>query len=360
MARGTGRDNARTQWSVNSIEKRTGIFRPNANKAVKDLLDRGIWKRTRDGKHPIYEAVPGNQIPGAPFTAGEQAAIAVIRGGIPYELNPTVEALIARGIAEKRPQGPQFVLNEAAITALTEPLLVWLPNALIDGAAGEVPPVELIRQTRSLPALRLLIELYAVQFLPNYGGVPRDLLKVVFDREKVGEQGTFVVWGFRANHMSSDRKLGTPFLTGKTEANGRSDTAWKASFWPAVDNLVDLGLVEKVGMLLDGDDDEAEIIHPYAMRGGEAAERELAVAANRVAESMLTEGQVNWARKNGYHLVPVRRHIANATMVEVFRLKYRPHTSATAAWYAEMQTTTGKHLAHYQAMMTDRRAVSAA
>jgi hypothetical protein len=364
MARGTGRDNARTQWSVNSIEKRTGLSRPNADKAVKDLLKRGIWKKTRDGKHPIYEAVPGNQIPGGPFTADEQAAIAEIRGGKAIPLNSTVEALIARDIAKEQPtrryaqrNAPKaYMLNDAAIIALTEPLAVWLPNGLIDAAAGEVPPVELIRQTRSLPALRLLIELYAVQFLPNYGGVPRDLLKGVFERDKVGEQGTFVVWGFRSKSMQGSWKLVTPFL----DQGGRSATALEASFWPAVYNLVNLGLVQMVGMLLDGDDDEAEIIHPYAMRDGEAAERELAVAAKRVAESMLTAEQVNWAEEKGYHLVPVRRHIANATMVEVFRLKYRPHTSATAAWYAEMQTTTGKHLAHYQAMMTDRREISAA
>jgi hypothetical protein len=48
MARGTGRDNRTTQWSVHSIEQRTGISRPNAAKAVKDLLDRGIWRKTRE------------------------------------------------------------------------------------------------------------------------------------------------------------------------------------------------------------------------------------------------------------------------------------------------------------------------
>ena len=46
-----------------------------------------------------------------------------------------------------------------------------------------------------------------------------------------------------------------------------------ASFWPAVHMLENLGLVEQVGMLLDGDDADAEIIHPYAIRGGEPAER---------------------------------------------------------------------------------------
>ena len=80
MARGTGPDNRTTQWSVHSIEQRTGISRPNAAKAVKDLLDRGIWQKIRDGRHPIYEAVCGYQISGGPFTAHEQAAIAAVGG----------------------------------------------------------------------------------------------------------------------------------------------------------------------------------------------------------------------------------------------------------------------------------------
>jgi hypothetical protein len=224
MARGTGRDNVTTQWSVNAIEQHTGISRPNADKAVKGyLLARGIWKKTRDGKHPIYEAVPGNEIAGGPFTVEEQKVIAAIRSNkdVPYELKATAGALVARGLATKiavrrrgRGYDPydsgddrQFELDNTAVAALTEPFTIWLPNALIDGAAGEVPPVELIRQTRSLSALRLLIELYAVQFLPNYGGVPRELLKHVFERINVGEQGPFVVWGFRSKHLTAGADL---------------------------------------------------------------------------------------------------------------------------------------------------------
>jgi hypothetical protein len=37
----------------------------------------------------------------------------------------------------------------------------------------------------------------------------------------------------------------------------------KLFIWPAVNTLTELGLVERVGMLLDGNDAEAEIIHPY-------------------------------------------------------------------------------------------------
>ena len=365
LARGTGPDNVTTQWSVNAIEQRTGISRPNAAKAVKDLLARGIWKKTREGLHPIYEAVPGNQIPGGPFTAEEQAAIAAIREGKPvYQSKATIEALKARGIVrtittQDRRRGRYYNSGTSeqdvyAIATLSEPLAVWLPNALIDGAAGEVPPIELIRQTRDQGALRMLVELYAAQFLPNYGGVPRDLLKVVFDRAKVGEQGPFVIWGFQSKHIIAGRELYGPFLVGQhtTDDDGtRCDIGMKASFWPAVDRLENLGLVEKVGMLLDGDDADAEIIHPYAMRGGEPAERELAHAAHTAALGMVTEGQrINAEEKGFRHLVAVRKHIVNAAVAEVYRLRYRPHTKATAAWFALMQDNTSEYLAEYQAM----------
>jgi hypothetical protein len=364
MGRGTGRDNITTQWSVHSIERRTGISRPNADKAVKDLLARGIWKKTRDGKHPIYEAVPGNQIVDGAFTAEEQKVIQAIRkpAVVPYEAKGAAEALKARGIVREHTerhsnykQSKSLKLDDAAIAALTEPFTIWLPNALIDGAAGEVPPVELIRQTRSLSALRLLIELYAVQFLPNYGGVPRELLKHVFERAKVGEQGPFVVWGFRSKHLTAGAGLSRPFRTGKhitRDDDTQVDTGIDSEFWPAVHTLENLGLVERVGMLLDGDDDAAEVIHPYPMRDGEPAERKLADMARLAGTAMITDGQRQWAEQEGYsYLVPVRRHIVHATVAEIYRLKYRPHTKATAAWYAEMQNATAKHLEGYLALI---------
>jgi hypothetical protein len=364
MARGTGPDNRTTQWSVNAIEKYTGISRPNAKKAVADLLDRGIWKKTREGNHPIYEAVPGNEIPDGPFTAVERAAITAIRHGeaVPDESNAAVEALKARGIIRERNGGRKqtlLELDETAITALVEPLSIWLPNALVDGAASEVPPIELIRQTRSLPALRLLVELYEAQFLPIFGGIPREMLRGEFERLRVGERGPFVVWGFREKTLrASNNNLARPFFTGQiaTRNDGtRLDAGWDALFWPAVEILQTLGLIERVGMLLDGDDPEAEIIHPYGVNGGEPAERKLARTAHEAAVAMVTDAQLERSEWEAYpHLVPVRKHIAKATLVEIFRLRYRPHTSATAAWYAEMKDSTAEWLARYEAMIQER------
>jgi hypothetical protein len=203
MARGTGRDNRTTQWSVNAIEKYTGISRPNAKKAVQDLLQRGIWRKTRDGNHPIYEAVPANEVPGGPFTAMEQAAIAAIRDGNSSADSVVLAALEARGIVReytnRRASRQRYELDDVAVAEWSGPFSIWLPNALIDGAGDEVAPIELVRQTRSVLALRLLIELYAEHFLPSFGGVPREILKQQFERLHVGERGSFVVWGLQSD-----------------------------------------------------------------------------------------------------------------------------------------------------------------
>jgi len=361
LARGTGRDNRTTQWSANAIEKYTGISRPNAKKAVADLLERGIWKKTREGKHPIYLAISGNEIPCGPFTAVEQKVLAAIRHGELLPHDSAVEALKAKGFIQAIKSGGNkqaMRVNEEAVATLAKPVPVWLPNALVEGAADEVPPIELVRQTRSLPAIRLLVELYEVQFLPIYGGIPRDLLRVEFDRLRVGERGPFMVWGFREKHHVASSSLARPFFTGqvKTREDGTSlDEGWDASFWPAVETLTALGLIVPVGMLLDGEDSEAEIMHSYGVNGGEPAERELAGVAHEAAAAMMSDEQLWRAEIEGYpHLVPVQKHIAKAALVEVFRLRYRPHTSASAAWYAQMKESTAEWLARYQAILTDR------
>jgi hypothetical protein len=66
---------------------------------------------------------------------------------------------------------------------------------------------------------------------------------------------------------------------------------------------------------------------------------------------MVTEGQRINAEEKGFHyLIPVRKHIVNAALVEVYRLRYRPHTKATRAWFALMRDNTAEYLAEYQAV----------
>ena len=71
------------------------------------------------------------------------------------------------------------------------------------------------------------------------------------------------------------------------------DSGQVSEFWPAVQTLNDLGLVEP-------DDNAAEVIHPYERGGGEPGEQELARIAHEVATQMVTEGQYDWAMEEGF------------------------------------------------------------
>jgi hypothetical protein len=176
------------------------------------------------------------------------------------------------------------------------------------------------------------------------------MLRRSFDRAKVGEHADFIVWGFRDGDIISSRDLIRPFMTSRSDLkNGRKRDTGIDDYNDAVQLLLNLGLLEGVGMLLEGDDTEAEIIHPYGFEGGELAEQELALAALEAAIRLLRPEQIEQAATQGYcRLVPVRRHIRNVCMNEVYRLKYRPQTSATATWYAEMQRTAAEYLPRYE------------
>jgi hypothetical protein len=58
QARGTGRDNRTTTWSVESIERYTGISRHKAAAAIKNLQTKGFTRLLRGGTKPKYELVP--------------------------------------------------------------------------------------------------------------------------------------------------------------------------------------------------------------------------------------------------------------------------------------------------------------
>src|SRR5215469_16608613 len=65
QARGTGRDNRTTTWSVESIERYTGISRHRAAAAVKNLEAKEFTKLLRGGTKPKYELIPFGELPGA-------------------------------------------------------------------------------------------------------------------------------------------------------------------------------------------------------------------------------------------------------------------------------------------------------
>jgi hypothetical protein len=227
--------------------------------------------------------------------------------------------------------------------AAVRPDWTWLPNALVDGAEGDLAaPVELVRQTQSAAALRLLVDLYHAQNLASDGGIHWRCVRQEFTRHEVGRRGPFVVYGFAPGTVSAfgDKPLVRAHMTGEVEVAPGSDRprdrGWPA-FWAAWNQLVALGLVALVAHVVEADAEEAEVVHPYALGdSGEAPERRLARAAHAAAGALLTPAQRQWAVERGLCLVPVKAHVTEAQLVGVARLRYRPRTSATAAWFARM------------------------
>ena len=67
---------------------------------------------------------------------------------------------------------------------------------------------------------------------------------------------------------------------------------------------------------------------------------------------MLTEAQQERAYEHrlATWVVPIKRHMANVQLISVARLRYRPHTKLTAAWWAETNTVCEAHIAEYEAL----------
>ena len=64
LSRGSGGDQRTTSWSINAIEKYTGIGRPRAQAAVKALERAGLVRLVQKGSRPRYYIVPAHEVPG--------------------------------------------------------------------------------------------------------------------------------------------------------------------------------------------------------------------------------------------------------------------------------------------------------
>lgn len=240
-----------------------------------------------------------------------------------------IEALCTAGLATKggKPARPNYKLKK-------EGELIWLPRTLVEGAANELAPLVKLRQTQDAMTLRLLVELYTAQNLREDGGINTKTVYQTFDRRKAGQQGAYTVWDFTSDSTyvswgDAVKVHRRDVLTAEEKKEGKNAGV---DFFRRLKTLVSLGLIEWVPYLYEGDDGEP--IHPVAWNGL-PMEKDLYRAATSAGIRMLTEGQND-------HLegivVPVPNHITEAAMIGIARLKYRPHTAMTAAWWAQHQS----------------------
>lgn len=208
--------------------------------------------------------------------------------------------------------------------------LIWLPRTVVEGAANEVAPVVKLRQTQDVMTLRLFVELYAGQNLREDGGISTEIIHRKYDRQRAGQQGAYTVWEFeyKNSYVTWKNSVADPHYRKVTQTEEQEGINPAVDFFRRLGAIQSLGLIEWVPYLFESD--EGEPIHPFAW-DGLPAEVELYKAASQAAADMLTEGQLE------HHpgmLVPVPSHIANVQLIGVARLRYRPHTNMTAAWWA--------------------------
>jgi hypothetical protein len=358
QARGTGGDNRTTKWSTNSIEQHTGIGRSRAAAAIAELERGGLVVRLAEStpSRPKYKIAPAHRVPGCegcppPLNDEQQGVLDRLGDGwtaVPSMLPSLRKAeregwgvrwplqvafdLVRLGRVEPSPDSTRF---RAVLFDIDKPDWIWLPNALVDGAAGETPPVELVRQTGCAWTLRLLVDLYGAQGLDEDGGIHFRAIRQDYARHRIGEQGPYVVWGFSPGTTKAwpTTPFAAPHLPAAGESEETRSAAWK-EFWVRWHRLRDLGLVELVAHVVHADMDEGEILHPVALPGtGLEVEQELGEAARRAGAAMVTRKQLDFAVANGVKiLVPVPRHIAEVQTVGIARLRYRPRTRRTLAF----------------------------
>jgi hypothetical protein len=203
--------------------------------------------------------------------------------------------------------------------------MIWLPNELVTGAASEIPPLAKLRQGQDINYLRAFVELYGEQDLTGDGGLPRRLIRTPYtERERICEWGQFDVIGFRGGGTSYCTTIG-PFKRFSEKKEPKDGWAsWK--FLGAMENM---GLLERVTYLAESDDPDSELIHPLT---GD----EMAVAVQVAAASLVAglPGGFSYEAEGFNYVLPIPRHIPKAAVVGIMRLRYRPKTARTSAWYA--------------------------
>jgi hypothetical protein len=338
IARGAG-SRPTSAWSVDAIERYTGMSRPKAKIAVTTLIENRIITLERPGTRPLYGIVSAHEWQANEFSVEDRIVLNLIgdQNGvrIPRRHIYTAFDLVRRGLLINE-KNSRFSKNFEAPFS-DEPRSVWLPNAIVDGAADETPPLALLRQMQDVRRLKLFIALYDCNNLPNDGGVSRGILYQEHELKMVSQRGPLTIWAFNSacNTVStSSRPLHNIFLTGQKDDKG--DDPGSTDFWSALKGLSDCGLMNFIPHVFESNKPEAEMLHAYAIEPdvGETWEHGVADAAHAAALVSLEPAHREWAGENEFHLLPVPSHISNVAVIGIARLRYRPQTRMTAAWFA--------------------------
>ena len=186
---------------------------------MQSVKEGGLIRVDEAGTRPRYYLLPAHVIPGCEghsrtLSAEETALLGEMDAQYTYRYSnrrsgrraqsdlELALSLVLNGRVSQDSDGRFSLLPYDAAKA-AEPDWIWLPNTIVTGAANEVPPVALLRQTQSRAAMRLFVDCYHSHGLAEDGGIHWRRIRRQFTRHKVGERGPYVVWGFQAGSFVS-------------------------------------------------------------------------------------------------------------------------------------------------------------
>jgi hypothetical protein len=347
LACGTGHGNRSTSWSTKAVMNHAGVGWIRAKAAIDDLIARGFVRYAE--KHtpdkPRYELATYREFanhvavknPPAPPDYYDEKVLEKLQAG----KQPThkfdrkhAERLCQRGLLCRDAQGVYKFPEPQEEDSGDDP--VWLPNSIVLGtAAGEDSPVRKLRSAGCIWTLRLFVDLYSAQNLRDDGGIDPRLIRQKFDRQNIGEQGAYIVWGFKPGDRTHWWE--GPFAAHRSRPKVKPEDSSPA--WESLNLLKTMGLVSFVPHIFENDTNAAEPIHVYGLgsTAEDPLEQEIGAAADRAARAMCLPSRLETAADDGFeHFCPVLRTKPSAQMVGVARLTYRPDTKRTAAWQAQL------------------------
>lgn len=364
----TGGDNRTTKAGTQAVEKYAGAARSRAKAAIQALEAARLVTPPEGIKRKIatWDDLRGYAAEGLTDTERAIYASAITESEIEIKPNArghlaAATSLVSKGLLVMRGNRAFRIPPESADDLRAE--AVWLPNAIVTGAASETPPVALLRQSGDAMTVRLFADLYHAQNLAENGGVHWRAIRKEYKRIRVGQQGPFVVWGFAPDTLSAwPKPLAAPHLSGAHSEEERRK-AWD-KFWDRWGALTGTGLVEIVGHLVEGDRQDAEMIHPFAIQPtSDPLEHELARAAHLAAMKMVPAKRYEKAKTelgvSDLWAAPVPAHVGDVQLFGLARLRYRPRTKLTGAWYAEHQRLCREQIEQYHALAGEADAAAA-
>lgn len=249
--------------------------------------------------------------------------------------------LIALHPEKSKPSKPVYTLDQSAGPGDVE---LWLPNTLVTGPKGsEAPyPPSLLREGGDPLRLRLLLDMYAGQSLLDHGGVDPALIRAQVEGEVIGQKNGANAWLFGSGSYKPSSALVAPHVKGKEGKQPPPD------FWERFNALRSLGFIEEVFVLSDGPDGE-----PFFAHGGSGEELRHYLLLKRHAEKL--SGRT--PEKGCFY--PVPQHIKQPRLEVILRMKHRPQTKVTAAWWGQLQEMNKAYVRRFGLLPADDEAQEA-